>query len=126
MDEVLKQILQEKFKGTPEIRQRRKNISTLILKVGQLDRKKDWYKIGKVITKGFKVKMHKESQVKARQVYEYYKINKGDWTGSSCRKFSKMNKVQYAFELRARTKELFELNSPLNEGNLDGSLPTLN
>ena len=37
-----------------------------------------------------------------------------------------MNRTKFLFELRARKGELFGLNSPLNEGNLEESQNTLN
>ena len=43
-----------------------------------VERKKDWYKIGKRILQKFPIKMHKESRVSAQRTYMFYNNSKGD------------------------------------------------
>src|ERR1044072_9852654 len=57
-----------------------------------VERKKDWYKIGKRILQKFPMKLHKESRVSARRTYMFYNVCKGNWKGLSPRKFGKMKK----------------------------------
>src|SRR5262245_61562519 len=64
--------------------------------------KKQWYKIGKIILQGNKVKMHAQSKVGARRTYRYYNINKENWEGPSPRQFSKMRQTQFKWYLHKR------------------------
>src|ERR1044072_8315451 len=57
-----------------------------------IERKKDWYKIGKRILQKFLMKLHKESRVLARRTYIFYNIGKGDWEGPFPRELRKMKK----------------------------------
>src|ERR1043166_7639412 len=70
MEQILKDIQQGKLKG----RNRRKEQEVL-------KNKKDWYKIGKAIKNGHKVKLHNEGKLAAKRTYQYYKIDKSNWKG---------------------------------------------
>ena len=96
MDKILEDIAAGKFKNTNETRDKKKSKK-------DIERKKKWYKIGKVLLQGHKVKMCKESQVAARRTYKYYHEDKGNWKGPSARKLSKMKKGQFEQELRKRS-----------------------
>ena len=60
-----------------------------------VERKKDWYKIGKRILQKFPMKFHKESRVSARRTYMFYNIAKGDWEGPFSRELGKMKKEKW-------------------------------
>src|ERR1043165_6947837 len=124
MDKVLAEISKEKYLHEPLQRKVIGNLSELFEeppKRSDIERKKAWYKIGKVIWREYKPQLHKESQIGARRTYEYYSIRKGDWSGPSCRQFSKMTKYKYQIELVFRGEEFVEGNSSLNRGNLEES-----
>src|SRR6266540_2527875 len=57
--------------------------------------KRKWYKIGKYLLNGNKMSMHKETQIAARRIYQYYFKIKGDWNGSSPQQLSKMKKSKF-------------------------------
>ena len=61
----------------------------------KLQNKKRWYKVGKYLMQGNKLKMHKETKVSARRTYQYYSKIKGDWDGPLPRKFGKMRKEKF-------------------------------
>src|SRR6266511_2827716 len=61
----------------------------------RLQNKKRWYKVGKYLLQGHKIKMHKETKVSARRTYQYYSKIKGDWNGSSPRKLGKIRKEKF-------------------------------
>ena len=127
MEKVLTKISERKYLHEPPQRKKIRNLSELFekpLKRSDIERKKAWYKIGKIIWRGHKPKLHKESQIGARRTYEYYSIRKGDWTGPSCRQFSKMTKYKYQIELLLRGEEFGEENSSLNRRNLKEDQPT--
>ena len=44
----------------------------------RLQNKKKWYKVGKYIMQGNKLKMYNETKVSARRTYQYYSKIKGD------------------------------------------------
>ena len=122
METILKDISEGKYLHEPPSRKRIGNISNLFEeppKRSETERKKAWYKIGKIIWRGHKPKLHKESQIGARRTYEYYSIRKGNWTGPICQQFSKMTKYKYQLELMFRGEEFVEGNSSLNRGNLE-------
>ena len=68
----------------------------------RLQNKKRWYKVGKYLLQGNKLKMHKETKVSARRTYLYYLKIKGDWDGPSPRKFGKMKKEKFKDLLKER------------------------
>src|ERR1043165_3898372 len=124
MENVLKEIGEGKYLQEPPARTTIRSFSNLFeepSKRSEIDRKKAWYKIGKVLWRGHKPKLHKESQIGARRTYEYYSIRKGDWVGPSCWQFFKMTKYKYQLELMFRGEEFVEGNSSLNRGNLEES-----
>src|SRR6266498_3998810 len=55
----------------------------------KLQNKKRWYKVGKYLLQGRKIKLHNETKVSARRTYQYYSKIKGDWDGPSSRKLGK-------------------------------------
>src|ERR1044071_520368 len=122
MEKILKEIKEGKYLHEPPQRKNIPLISTYLPdkpRKSAEERKKEWYKIGKVLWRGHKLALHKESQVGARRTYEYYSQRKGDWSGPSCRQFSKMTRYKYGIELALRNEEFLKENSPLNEGNLE-------
>src|SRR6266540_748810 len=68
----------------------------------RLQNKKRWYKVGKYLMQGNKLKMHKETKVSARRTYQYYSKIKGDWDGPSPRKLGKMRKKKFWDLLKGR------------------------
>src|SRR6266542_39728 len=60
-----------------------------------LQNKKRWYKVGKYLLQGHKLKMHKETKVSARRMYQYYSKIKGDWNGPLPRKLRKIRKEKF-------------------------------
>ena len=105
----------------------------------EVKRKQQWYKIGKVIKRGHKVSLHRESKLAARRTYEYYSIEEGNWVDPSSRQFSKMVQSEFQQYLDARIKvrdqvlldffleEMFEVEGPTSSsgGNMlesDGRL----
>ena len=61
----------------------------------KLQNKKRWYKVGKYLIQGNRIKMHPEVKVSARRTYHYYSKLKGDWDGPSPRKLGKMRKEKF-------------------------------
>src|ERR1043166_2686919 len=70
MKQILKDIQQGKLKG----RNQRKEQEVL-------KNKKDWYKIGKAIKNGYRIKLHNERKLTSKRTYQYYKVDKGNWEG---------------------------------------------
>ena len=82
--QILKQIREGKFKG-PNLKKWN----------SQVTNKKEWYKIGKVVNKGFKIKLCKESRTAAKRTYRFYNIEKGNWEGPMPWRFGKMNQEEF-------------------------------
>ena len=59
MDQLLNKIKNNQKKNNPEM-------------------KKVWYKVGKALLNGNKLKLNNESKVGARRVYRYYTLGKGN------------------------------------------------
>src|SRR5262245_49519644 len=72
--------------------------------------KKKWYKVGKYILRGNKVKKHNEWKLAAKRTYIYYSKGKGDWEGPSPRELEKMREYKF--------KELLKGRKEKNAGNL--------
>src|ERR1044071_2234250 len=122
MEKILEELREGKYQSEPPQRKTLRNLSELFEeppKRSDIERKQAWYKIGKILWRGHKPKLHKESQIGARRTYEYYSIRKGDWSGPSCRQLSKMTKFKYQIELTFRGEEFIQGNSSLNRGNLE-------
>src|SRR6266498_3632711 len=68
----------------------------------KLKNKKRWYKVGKYLLQGRKIKLHQEIKVSARRTYQYYLKIKGDWDGSLPRKLGKMRKEKFWDLLKGR------------------------
>ena len=104
MNQILKDIDNGKYAGLPKERPK-------VLTNKAYQRKRNWYKIGEVMSRGHKVKLHKESQVAARRTFKYYSVDSGNWEGPSPRELSKMNKEKFTRLLAER-----------NQGGLDITL----
>ena len=65
MEQVLQDIKNGKYK-TKENPKRKK----------ELENKKNWYKIRKVLVKGYNMKLHNSSKLVAKRTYNYYSVNK--------------------------------------------------
>ena len=91
MEQILKDIQQGKLKG----RNWRKEQEVL-------KNKKDWYKIGKAIKNGHKVKLHNEGKLATKRTYQYYKIDKGNWEGPTPWRFGKMVRKDFEEVLKGR------------------------
>ena len=79
MDRILKEIHEGKYVQEPPKKTQIENISNLfeeLPKRSETERKKAWYKIGKVLIRKHKIALHSESKVGARRTYRYYSINK--------------------------------------------------
>src|SRR6266496_5359086 len=70
--------------------------------IERLQNKKRWYKVGKYLLQGKKIKLHQETKVSARRIYQYYSKIKGDWDGPSPRKLGKMRKEKFWDLLKGR------------------------
>src|SRR6266508_3876044 len=68
----------------------------------RLQNKKRWYKVGKYLLQGRKIKLHQETKVLARRTYQYYSKIKGDWDGPLPRKLGKMRKEKFGDLLKGR------------------------
>src|SRR6266498_1608626 len=68
----------------------------------KLKNKKRWYKVRKYLLQGKKIKLHQETKVSARRIYQYYLKIKGDWDGPSPRKLGKMKKEKFWDLLKGR------------------------
>ena len=53
--------------------------------IERLQNKKRWYKVEKHLLQGKKLKLHQETKVSARRIYQYYLKIKEDWNGPSPR-----------------------------------------
>ena len=51
----------------------------------KLQNKKRWYKVGKYLLSGKKIKLYQETKVSAQRTYQYYSKIKGDWDRLSSR-----------------------------------------
>ena len=67
-----------------------------------LQNKKRWYKVGKHLLQGKKLKLHQETKVSAQRTYQYYSKIKGDCDEPSPRKFEKMRKEKFEDLLKGR------------------------
>lgn len=103
MDKVLEKIENGEYDGEPPPK-KLPFIFAPRKKITDEKRKEQWYKIGKVIKRGHKVKLHKESQLAARRTYEYYSIGHGNWIGPTPRQFGKMYKSEFEEYLQQRQK----------------------
>src|SRR6266496_5158713 len=72
------------------------------LMIERLQNKKRWYKVGKYLLQGKKIKLQQETKVSARRTYQYYSKIKGDWAGPSPRKLEKMRKEKFRDLLKGR------------------------
>src|SRR6266498_321309 len=99
----LRQIL-DKMKNLSDIKQLLKEIKDEPMRCRDINKKK-WYKIGKYLLNGSKLIMHKEIQIAARRMYQYYSKIKGDWDGPSPRQLSKMKKSKF-LDLLQRREEI--------------------
>ena len=97
MNEVLRQIKEGKFSTPPSIKIRYRPYPRTPQKTS-IERKQQWYAIGKVICEGHKVKLHNESKLSAKRTYIYYQRKSG-WDEPSPRQFGKINKTQFQLEL---------------------------
>jgi len=112
MEKILEQIKNEEFVRDPEPKKKAVFLSKAF---NQTKPRQDWYKVGKVITREHKVKMHGESKHATRRTYKYYEILKGNWEGPSLRQLGKMIKSEYLEYLNARKRlaeELEEVEGP--------------
>src|SRR5687767_3209346 len=81
-----------------------KRISRNTLK-NNTQNKKDYYEVGKAMSRGQKFRIHNEQKMSARRTYKYYSEKYGDWEGPTPRKLAKMNKESFErlFEERKET-----------------------
>src|ERR1044072_671552 len=124
MEKILIEIQNGKYRRDPNIKRRTANLTEILSEPPRRSKekqKKAWYKMGKILLKKHKVTLHSESKVGARRTYRYYSINKGDWSGPTCRQFSKMSQYKFNIELSLRSGEFFQENFSFNEGNLEGN-----
>src|ERR1043165_2955038 len=91
MEKVLNEIKKGKYQG-PFLERINKRIAN----------RKDWYKIGKVVTKGHPVSLHREQIRAAKRSYIYYRIDKGNWERPSPRDLGKMRQKEFAEVLKRR------------------------
>src|SRR6266536_5770132 len=68
----------------------------------RLQNKKRWYKVGKYLLQGRKIKLHQKTKVSARRIYQYYSKIKEDWDGPSPRKLGKIRKEKFWDLLKGR------------------------
>src|SRR6266498_2418852 len=86
--------------------------------IERLQNKKRWYKVGKYLLQGRKIKLHQETKVSAQRTYQYYSKIKEDWDGPSPRQFSKMKKSKFLDLLKGREeieREILLIFSTLNQ-----------
>jgi hypothetical protein len=93
-------------------------------KKNNVEAKKQWYKVGKSLLNGQKIKMHNESKVGARRTYLYYKENKGDWFGPSPQQLVKIKKLEFEYLLDQR-REVSGVTLISEEGNLSRLTPEI-
>ena len=74
-------------------------------KKNSVENKKNWYKVGKALLSGTKVRLHNESKVGARRTYRLYSVMKGNWDGPSPRQLSKMNRSKFDEILEVRQQD---------------------
>jgi hypothetical protein len=103
MEQVLQDIKNGKYK-TKESPKRKK----------ELENKKNWYKIGKVLAKGYSLKLHNSSKLVAKRTYNYYLVNKGEWEGPAPWKFGRMKKKEFNKLLEDRVRAQFNSLDDLN------------
>src|SRR6266540_3633580 len=114
-----RQIL-DKMKSLSDIKQLLKEIKDEPMQYRDQNKKK-WYKIGKYLLNRNKLVMHKETQIVARQTYQYYSKIKGDWDGSSSRQLLKMKKSKFLDLLKGREeieREILLTFSTLNQNHV--------
>src|SRR6266542_1906646 len=112
----LKQML-DKMKSLSDIKQLLKEIKDEPIRYREQNKKK-WYKIEKYLLNGNKLVMHKETQIAARRMYQYYSKIKEDWDGLSPRQLSKMKKSKFLNLLKEREeieREILLIFSTLNQ-----------
>ena len=85
-----------------EERLRRIHLNT---RKNSVENKKNWYKVGKALLTGTKVRLHNESKVGARRTYRLYSVMKGNWDGPSPRQLSKMNRSKFDEILEVRQQD---------------------
>ena len=95
MKKILQDIKDGKFRKTVLIPKKKSEIKLI-------ENKRNWYKIGKIITQGHQVKLCQQSRVTARQIYTYYKINKGNWEELSPNQLLKMKKKKFEDVFKGR------------------------
>ena len=73
MDQILKQIDNGNFDtlSKPKVRKRFEPYPRSPVKKNE-EKKQQWYRIGKVVYKGYEVKLHKESKLTVKRTYIYY------------------------------------------------------
>src|SRR6266542_1296870 len=84
----------DKMKSLSDIKQLLKEIKDEPMRYRDQNKKK-WYKIGKYLLNRNKLVMHKETQIAAQRMYQYYLKIKGNWDGLSLRQLSKMKKSKF-------------------------------
>src|SRR5262245_23154178 len=84
MDKALKQIKEAKYKGINKEKKRK-----------EIENKKKYYKVGKALTNGYKLKLHKEQKMAARRAYQYYREDKGNWEGPMPWTFGKILQPEF-------------------------------
>ena len=47
--------------------------------------KRNWYHLGRYVSKGNQILRANSSKIVARRTYQYYRINKGNWEGPTPR-----------------------------------------
>src|SRR6266498_4621665 len=68
----------------------------------RLQNKKRWYKVGKYLMQGNKLKMQKKTKILAKRTYQYYSKIREDWDGPSPRKLGKIRKEKFWDLLKGR------------------------
>ena len=91
MNKILEDIENGKYAGPPMV----KGTGKVSDKSRDYERKKEWYKIGEVMSRGHELKLYKSGKLSARRTYEYYSVDYGNWEGPSSRELSKKNETSY-------------------------------
>src|SRR6266540_5313095 len=105
------------MKNLSDIKQLLKEIKDKPMRYRRQNKQK-WYKIGKYLLDGNKLVMHKEIQIAAWRMYQYYSKAKEDWDGSFPRQLSKMKKSKFLDLLKGREeieREILLTFSALNQ-----------
>src|ERR1044071_6044625 len=74
-------------------------------KKNSVKNKKNWYKVGKALLTGTKVRLHNKSKVRTRRIYRLYSVMKGNWNSPLPRQLSKMNKSKFDEILEVRQQD---------------------